>query len=58
MCPSTKTVAQLIAVLGAAVVSGAFVEGHTALPSTRRVQQEASAQRLAEMAIERKSAAR
>jgi hypothetical protein len=33
VCPSPKTVAQLVAVLGATVVSGAFVEGHTALPS-------------------------
>ena len=32
MCPSPKTVAQLIAGLGADVVSGAFGEGHMGLP--------------------------
>jgi hypothetical protein len=55
VCPSPKTVAQLIAVLGAIVISGAFVEGHTALPFSSL---KLGAQTLAAMAMERKRRAK
>ncbi len=42
MCPSPKPVAQLVVGLGAIVVSGAFVEGHTTLPQNHSLRLQAA----------------